>query len=184
MDQHSNVKAAIAYDDLREWLSARRAARRSAQCIGRELAGRYRARRRGGAARRERAVRGVRRHSRLPEGLSRAAEHVRRHAPQHDARLSRSPDQMGTERRLSRGLSDRAENHSARDRRGRSGAGKRAHRRRRRSSPNFRRRSGTRRTAAAISAPAPTASPAIRRRTGSTPAPTARRCTTAIRSGC
>ena len=41
-----------------------------------------------------------------------------------------------------------------------------------------RRRSGTRRTAAATSAPAPTASPAIRRRTGSTPAPIARRCTT------
>ena len=54
--------------------------------------------------------------------------------------------------------------------------------RRRRRARNSRRRSGTRRTAAAISAPAPTASRAIPRRTGSTPAPTARRCTTRPRS--
>jgi tripartite-type tricarboxylate transporter receptor subunit TctC len=88
---------------------------------GRELAGGHRARRRGDPARGERPLRGVRRSAGLPQGLSRAAQHVRRRPPQHDARLSRSPDQVGTERRLPRGLSQGAEDHPARDRRRRPG---------------------------------------------------------------
>ena len=73
----------------------RRTARRGAQRQGRELAGGHRARRRGDPARGERPLRGVRRGAGLPEGLSRAAQHVRRRPPQHDARLSRSSDQVG-----------------------------------------------------------------------------------------
>ena len=66
------------------------------------------------------------------EGLPAAAEHVRRHAPQHDARLSRRSHQVGAERRLSRSLPAGAAHHPARDRRGRSGARERHDGRRRR----------------------------------------------------
>ena len=57
-----------------------------------------------------------------PKRLPPAAEHVCRHAPQHDARLSRSSHQMGAERRLSRGLPPGTAHHAARDRRGWPGA--------------------------------------------------------------
>ena len=85
MNQHSNIKSAIAYDDLREWLALAERLGEVREVSGRELAGGYRARCRGDLARRKRAVRRVRRYSRLPEGLSRPAQHVRRQAPQHDA---------------------------------------------------------------------------------------------------
>ena len=111
---------------------ARRTARRGAPRQGRELAGGHRARRRGDPARRERALRGVRRHPRLPQGLPRAAQHVRRRPPQHDARLPGSSEQMGALRRVPRGLPEGPQADPARDRRRRPDPGERAHRRRHR----------------------------------------------------
>ncbi len=108
---------------------------RGAHRQGRQLRGGHRARRRSGAARRERPVRGVRGHPRLRQGHAPAHEHVRRHPPQHDARLSRSSHQVGALRRLSRGLSAGAEDRPARDRRRRPGARERHDGRRRRRHP-------------------------------------------------
>ena len=96
---------------------ARRAARRGAQRQGRELAGGHRACRRSDPARRGRPLRGVRRCAGLPEGLSRAAQHVCRRPAQHDARLSRPSDQVGAERRVPRSLPQGQQADPARDRR-------------------------------------------------------------------
>ncbi len=124
--EQSNVKAAIAYDDLREWLSL-------AERLG--------------------EVRNVSGAS-WQEDIGLAAEAVLRaengpcvvfddipgcpkgfrvllnmFAGTRRNMTLGFPDhlsQMGTERRLSRGLSEGSENHSARDRRGRPGAGERA----------------------------------------------------------
>ena len=101
MTEGSNVTAHIAYDDLREWLA--RAERLGEvrnvkgaswqEDIG--LAAEAILRAENGPCVVFDEVPGS------PKGFRAAAQHVRRHAPQHDARLSRSSHQVGAERRLS-----------------------------------------------------------------------------------
>ena len=121
MNERSNFTGQIAYDDLREWLAHAERLGEVRHVKGATwqedigLAAEAILRAENGPCVVFDEVPGC------PQGLPRAAEHVRRHAPQHDARLSRSPDQMGAQRRLSRGLSQATEDHPARDRRRRPG---------------------------------------------------------------
>ncbi len=118
MTAGSNLAPHIAYDDLREWLAHRRAARRGqAPCKGATwqedigLVAEAILRAENGPCVVFDDVPGC------PKGFRLLLNMFAGTAPQHDVRLSRSPDQVGAQRRLSRGLSEGPEDHPARDRR-------------------------------------------------------------------